>query len=88
MSFTIVMSCVSESWSISVPVVALPMIQSSWAIACAVIALSPVIIITLIQAFLQVAMASFTSFLGGSIIAWSPTKMRSSSCILCCVISL
>ena len=44
-------------------------IPNSFAILCAVILLSPVIIITLIPASLQILIESLTSSLGGSIIA-------------------
>jgi hypothetical protein len=56
-------------FSKSVPVITSPSIHSSFAIAHAVTLLSHVIIITRIHAFLHVAIESFTSSRGGSIIA-------------------
>jgi hypothetical protein len=56
-------------FSKSVPVITSPSIPSSLAIAHAVTLLSHVIIITRIHAFLHVAIESFTSSRGGSIIA-------------------
>jgi hypothetical protein len=63
-------------FSKSVPVITSPSIQSSLAIAPAVTLLSHVIIITRIHAVLHLAIESFTSSRGGSIIACNPTKVR------------
>jgi predicted neutral ceramidase superfamily lipid hydrolase len=63
-------------FSKSAPVTTSPSIPSSFAIAHAVTLLSHVIIITRIHAFLHVAIESFTSSRGGSIIACNPTKVR------------
>ncbi len=54
-------------------------ISSSEAMAAAVSLWSPVIIITLIPAVLHFLIASFASFLGGSIIPISPLKINSFS---------
>ena len=65
--------------SSSSPVIAksLPLnMPKSFAIAFAVIIWSPVIITVFIPAFLQVATASFTPSLGGSIIPINPIKIR------------
>jgi hypothetical protein len=56
-------------FSKSVPVITSPSIHSSFAMAQAVTLLSHVIIITRIQAVLHLAIESFTSSRGGSIIA-------------------
>jgi hypothetical protein len=63
-------------FSKSAQVITSPSIHSSFAIAHAVTLLSHVIIITRIHAFLHVAIESFTSSRGGSIIACNPTKVR------------
>ena len=76
----------SVSLSSSAPVMALSPflnIPICVAIATAVSRWSPVIIIGVIPAFLQVATAPSTSFLGGSIIPTSPTKTKSSSSLSC-----
>lgn len=75
--------------SSSSPLRAPPVFNSiSLAIAFAVIMLSPVIIITRMPAFSQDFIACFTSFLGGSFIACSPSQINFSSLALISLTSL
>ena len=68
----------SNSWPVNA-LSPLDIMPSSLAMAAAVVLWSPVIIIVFIPALIASFTAPKTSFLGGSIIAISPTKVRSTS---------